>query len=100
MADMTDFQPTEDRVFIKLDHEDKTTDSGFIVLNRQMPNYGEVVAVGPGTHDSFGVFVPLTEIKVGDTVYFEHSAAYGTKIDGVDYVTVRASGILAVVEND
>jgi chaperonin GroES len=91
------FQPTGDRVFLTLDHDDKVTDSGIVVPARVLPipNQGKVVAVGPGDYDKKGNLIPMT-VSVGDTVVFEHAKAYGTKIDGVDYVTVPQSGVLAI----
>jgi chaperonin GroES len=89
--------PTEDRVILKLDHSDKTTDAGLILTSREIPNQGEVMAVGPGRANSFGIHIPMP-VNVGDIVVFEHAAAYGIELDGEKYVTVPLHGILAIVE--
>jgi chaperonin GroES len=93
--------PTEDRVILKLDHSDKTTDSGFIIpaSSQPVPNQGEVMAVGPGKINRFGVLIPM-DIKVGDMVVFSKEKAYGIEIDNEPYVTVTSDGILAVIDND
>ena len=91
--------PTDDRVILKLDHSDKVTQSGFIVPSREVPNQGEVVAVGAGRYNSNGVLIPM-DVKVGDVVVFEHSMAYGIELDGESYVTLPQAGILAIMENE
>jgi chaperonin GroES len=95
---MTAIQPLLDRVFLVLDHADKVTESGLVVPQREIPNVGTVVAVGPGWIDANGNTVPL-DLKPGDKVVFEKNSAYGTEVDGEKYVTVPSSGILAIVED-
>jgi chaperonin GroES len=92
--------PTEDRVIIKLDHSDKTTESGFIIPadSQPLPNQGEIVAVGPGRYTSSGIHI-LMDVRVGDIVVFNKDMAYGIKLDGEDYVTVPSLGILAIVDS-
>jgi len=92
--------PTEDRVILKLDHSDKTTESGFIIPadSQPLPNQGEVVAVGPGRYTSAGIHI-LMDVRVGDTVVFDKAMAYGIKLEGEDYVTVPSLGILAIVDS-
>ena len=92
--------PTEDRVILKLTHEDKVTDSGFVIPKnaQEIPNQGEVVAVGPGRYTSAGIHI-LMDVRVGDVVVFNKEMAYGIKLDGEDYVTVPSLGILAIVDS-
>jgi chaperonin GroES len=92
--------PTEDRVILKLTHEDKVTDSGFVIPKnaQEIPNQGEVVAVGPGRYTSAGIYI-LMDVRVGDVVVFNKEMAYGIKLDGEDYVTVPSLGILAIVDS-
>jgi chaperonin GroES len=96
---MINATPTEDRVILKLTHEDKVTDSGFVLPKetQEVPNQGEVVAVGPGRYTSAGIHIPM-DVQVGDVVVFERSMAYGMKIEDKEYVTVPSLGILAIVE--
>jgi chaperonin GroES len=92
--------PTEDRIILKLDHSDKTTESGFIIPaeSQPLPNQGEVVAVGPGRYTSSGVHITMN-VQVGDIVVFNKDMAYGIKLEGEDYVTVPSLGILAIVDS-
>lgn len=98
---MVNAKPTEDRVIIKLTHEDKVTESGFVIpkQSQEIPNQGEVVAVNEGRYNSNGIFIP-TDITVGDTVVFDKAMAYGIKLDGEDYITVPSLGILAIIKED
>jgi len=92
--------PTEDRVILKLTHEDKVTDSGFVIPKnaQEIPNQGEVVAVGLGRYTSAGIHI-LMDVRVGDIVVFNKDMAYGIKLDGEDYVTVPSLCILAIVDS-
>jgi chaperonin GroES len=92
------FQSIGDKVILKLDVSDTVTDSGFVIPAHTKPlsDRGEVVAVGPGEYDKMGVLHPLP-VEVGDTVIFDHHAAYGIQIDGEDYVTVPIAFVSAIV---
>lgn len=90
------FESVEDRVILKLDHSEKTTDLGIVLpQTREHPNRGTVVAVGPGRTNSFGIVIPM-DVEVGDEVLFERSLASGVKLDGDEYVTVPSAGILGI----
>ena len=58
---------------------------------KEKPQNGKVVAVGPGTKDE-----ALT-VKVGDSVLYGKYAGTEIKLDGVDYLMMRESDILAIV---
>ena len=93
------FESVEDRVILKLSHEDKVTESGLVMPQfREHPNRGVVVAVGPGRVNSFGVLIPV-DVAVGDEVIFERGLASGVKLDGEEYVTVPSAGILGVFKD-
>jgi chaperonin GroES len=90
------FEAVGDTVILALDEGEKITDSGLIVAKRELPNYGTVVSVGPGRYADNGKLIAI-DVEPGDTVYFEHSAAYGLEIEGARYVSVRRDGILGIV---
>lgn len=98
---MTEFNAVNDVVFLKLDHEDVVTEGGFIIPShtQPVPDFGVVVAAGPGAYDSHGRLIPMP-VKVGDTVYFNKAAASGVKIDNVEYVSLPVSGIHMIVEKE
>ncbi|MFO7152381.1 MAG: co-chaperone GroES [Bacillota bacterium] len=91
-------KPLGDRVVIKvLDKEEKT--KGGIVLPdtaKEKPQRGEVIAVGTGEIID-GKKVPL-EVKVGDKVIFSKYAGTEVKLDDQEYLILRQSDILAIVE--
>lgn len=90
-------RPLADRVVLKpITAEEKT--SGGIVLPdtaKDKPQEGEVVAVGTGRILDNGTKVPL-EVKVGDRVIFSKYSGTEFKLEGVEYLVLRESDILAV----
>ena len=92
-------KPLGDRIVVKVvNHEEKTR--GGIVLPdtaKEKPTEGEVIAVGTGKVLENGQKLPL-EVKVGDRIIFSKYAGTEVKLDGEEYIIVRQSDILAVVE--
>lgn len=91
-------KPLCDRVVLKATEAEETTKSGIILTSasKEKPEIAEVVAVGPGG------LVDGNEVKmfvnVGDKVITAKYAGTEVKIDGEEYMIVRQSDILAVVE--
>ncbi len=92
-------KPLADRVVAKpLEEEDKTP--GGIILPetaKEKPQKAEIVAAGPGKLDEKGTRVKL-EVKKGDVVLYGKYAGTEIKIDGQEYLILRESDILAIVE--
>ena len=82
-------RPLFDRVVIKSCEVEETTKSGLILTGnaKEKPQMAEVIAVGPGGVVD-GKDVTMS-VNVGDKVI---------KLDGEEYIIVRQSDILAVVE--
>ena len=91
-------RPLFDRVVIKSCEAEETTKSGLILTGnaKEKPQMAEVVEVGPGGMVD-GKEVKMT-VKVGDKVIYSKYAGNEVKLDGVEYIIVRQSDILAVVE--
>ncbi|MDF3047234.1 MAG: chaperonin GroS [Candidatus Midichloriaceae bacterium] len=92
-------RPLHDRVLVKrLDQEQKTK-SGLIIPDtaQEKPMEGEVVSVGSGARDENGKVHPL-EIKKGDRVLFAKWGGTEVKIEGVEYLIMKESDILAIVD--
>ncbi len=91
-------RPLADRVVLKhLEAEEKT--KGGIILtssSKEKPQEAEILAVGPGAVVD-GKVVPL-EVKVGDKVLYSKYSGTEVKYDGEEYVIVKESDILAIVE--
>lgn len=92
-----EIRPLGDRVVVKpISREEKT--AGGIVLPdtaKEKPQEGEVVAVGPGRVLDNGKRVPV-EVKAGDRVVYAKYGGAEVKLEGVEYVILRESDILAV----
>ncbi len=74
------------------------TKSGIVLpgQGKEKPQQAEVVAVGPGGVVD-GKEVKM-EVKVGDQVIFSKYSGTEVKLDEDEYIIVRQSDILAVVE--
>lgn len=93
------FRPLHDRVVVRrIDAEEKTR-GGIIIPDtaKEKPQEGEVIAVGPGGRNERGELVPL-DVKAGDTVLFGKWSGTEVKIDGVDYLIMKESDIMGIVE--
>ncbi|HWB34367.1 MAG TPA: co-chaperone GroES [Candidatus Paceibacterota bacterium] len=95
--------PLSDRVLIKPllpeEMEGSTTSFGIIIpetVNKEKPEQGTVVAVGPGKAGEDGKLAPMT-VKVGDRVMFSKYNFDEVKVKGVEYYIVSESNILAVL---
>lgn len=91
-------KPLSDRVLIKMVEVEQTTKSG-IILNsssQEKPQIAEVVAVGPGGIVD-GEKIEM-QVKVGEKVITSKYAGTEVKYEGTEYIIVKQSDILAVVE--
>ena len=93
------FRPLHDRVVVtRIDAEDKTA-GGIIIPDtaKEKPTEGEVIAVGPGGRDENGKLIPI-DIKAGDRVLFGKWSGTEVKIDGAEYLIMKESDIMGVIE--
>ena len=93
------FRPLHDRVVVKrIDAEEKTA-GGIIIPDsaKEKPSQGEVVSVGPGGRDESGKLIPL-DVKTGDRVLFGKWSGTEVKIDGVEYLIMKESDIMGVLD--
>jgi chaperonin GroES len=93
------FRPLHDRVVVRRVEEDTKTKGGIIIPDtaQEKPMQGEVIAVGPGARDEAGKLVPL-DVKAGDYVLFGKWSGTEVKIDGVEYLIMKESDIMGVLE--
>ncbi|MBQ7581905.1 MAG: co-chaperone GroES [Lachnospiraceae bacterium] len=91
-------KPLADRVILKRVAAEETTKSGIILTSaaQEKPQVYEVIAVGPG-----GV-IDGKEVKMqvtaGQTVIFSKYAGTEVKLEDDEYIIVKQSDILAIVE--
>lgn len=85
-------KPLADRVLVKPAPAEEKTIGGIIIPDtaKEKPLKGEVVATGNGTKDEEMV------VKAGDTVLYGKYAGQELELDGVKYLIMRQSDILAV----
>lgn len=92
-------KPLGDRVLIEPLYEEKR--KGGIILpetvDKERPEKGRVVAVGPGRIDENGKKI-LMNVKKGDKVLFTKYGPDEIKIDGKEYLIAKEENILAIIE--
>ena len=92
-------KPLGDRVLIEPLYEEKK--KGGIILpetvDKERPEKGRVVAVGPGRIDENGKKVPMN-VKKGDKVLFTKYGPDEIKIDGKEYLIAKEENVLAIIE--
>jgi chaperonin GroES len=91
-------KPLTDRVLIKMTEAEETTKSGIILSSgsQEKPQIAEVVEVGPGGIVD-GEKVEM-QVKKGDKVITSKYSGTEVKYEGTDYIIVKQSDILAIVE--
>lgn len=91
-------KPLMDRVVLKMVETEETSKGGIILTSaaKEKPQMAEVIAAGPGgVVDGKEV---VMSVKAGDKVVYSKYAGTEVKLDGTEYVIVKQSDILAVVE--
>ncbi len=91
-------KPLSDHILLETVEE--KTDSGIILpesVEKEKPEQGRVVAVGPGKLDEHGKRVPL-EVKKGDMVLFKKYGPDEVKIGDKEYLIAKEEDILAILE--
>ncbi len=91
-------RPLGERLIVKPKEKETTTASGIIIpdTSKEKPVMGEVVAVGSGEVID-GKRIPL-DVKVGDTVMYSKYAGNEIKYEGVEYLILKQSEVLVIVE--
>jgi chaperonin GroES len=91
-------RPLGDRIIIELVESEEKTASGIVLPDsaKEKPQEGKVVAVGTGRVLESGERVAL-EVSVGDRIIFSKYGGTEVKYEGVEYLILRESDILAVV---
>ena len=92
-------KPLGDRVVVKQAEAETQTKSGIILADtaKEKPQKGTVIAVGDGKINDKGERNPI-DVKVGDTVIYGKYSGQEIKVDGDEYLIVKADEIYAVVE--
>jgi chaperonin GroES len=71
--------------------------SSFPDTAKEKPQQGKIIAVGPGGREENGKLIPI-DVKAGDLVLFGKWSGTEVKIDGHDYLIMKESDIMGVLE--
>jgi len=93
-------KPLADHIVIEPISQEEKTKSGIFLpqsAEKERPEQGKVVAVGPGKTLSSGKLVPC-EVKPGDIVLFTKYGPNEVKVDGKEYLIAKQEDVLAVLK--
>ena len=94
-------RPLNDRLIVKALPKEEVTKAGIIIpesVDKERPEQGEVIAVGPGKLLDDGKRSSM-DVKVGDKIMFKKYAPDEVKVEGVEYLVISEYDILAVLES-
>lgn len=91
-------KPLGDRVVLKFTEVEETSKGGIILAAsaQEKPQVAEILAVGPGGNVD-GKEITM-QVKVGDKVILSKYSGTEVKLGKDEYVIVKQSDILAIVE--
>ncbi|MBQ7669005.1 MAG: co-chaperone GroES [Clostridia bacterium] len=91
-------RPLGEMVVLKMIEAEKVTESGIVLPGsaQEKPQMAEVIAVGPGGMVD-GKEVKM-ELKVGEKVIARKYAGTEIKLEGEEYIVLRQSDVLGIVE--
>lgn len=91
-------KPLSDRVLLKMQESEETTKSGIILSSnaKEKPQIAEIIEVGPGGKVD-GNEIEMY-VKKGNKVIVSKYAGTEVKYEGEEYIIVKQSDILAIVE--
>ena len=93
-------KPLSDHILIEPIKEGEKTKSGILLpetAEKEKPEQGKVIAVGPGRKTTSGKIVPL-EVRPGDKVLFTKYGPNEIKVDNKEYLIAKEEDILAIIE--
>ena len=93
----TKVAPLADRVVVRALEETEQMRGGLFIPDtaKEKPQQGEIIAVGPGRYEK-NVRVPM-ELKTGDRVLYGKYSGSEVTIDNEQYLILRESDVLAVI---
>ena len=93
-------KPLSDHILIEPIKEEEKTKSGILLpdtAEKEKPEQGKVIAVGPGKKTKDGKIIPV-EVKPGDIVLFTKYGPNEIKVDDKEYLIAKEEDILAIIE--
>ena len=93
-------RPLHDKVLVERVKQELKTKAGIFIpenATQEKPVEGKVIAVGSGSRDENGKVHPL-DVKKGDNILFAKWGGTEVKINGKEYLILKESDILAIVD--
>jgi chaperonin GroES len=93
-------KPLSDHVLIEPIKGEEKTKAGILLpdtAEKERPEQGKIIAVGPGKTDKTGKIIPLG-VKPGDKVLFTKYGPSEIKVEGKEYLIAKEEDILAILE--
>ena len=93
-------KPLGDRILVERIEQESKTAGGIIIPDnaKEKPKQAKVLAIGPGAKDENGKRLPI-DVAVGDIVLFTQWAGSEIKLDGKDYLVLKESDVIGVIED-
>jgi chaperonin GroES len=93
-------RPLGDRVIVKAVAKEEMSKAGIILpdtVDKERPEQGEVIAVGPGRLLDSGTRASMS-LKVGDKIVFKKYSPDEVKVGDVEYLVIAEGDVMAVIE--
>ncbi|MFC1789691.1 co-chaperone GroES [Patescibacteria group bacterium] len=93
-------KPLSNHVLIEPIKKEEKTKTGILLpdtAEKEKPEQGLVIAVGPGRKVSSGKIISMN-IKEGQKVLFTKYGPNEIKVDGKEYLIAREEDVLAIIE--
>ena len=93
-------KPLSDHILIEPIKKEEKTKGGILLpdtAEKEKPEEGRVIAVGPGRKLSSGKIIPI-DVKTGQKVLFTKYGPNEIKVDDKEYLIAREEDILAIIE--
>ena len=92
-------RPLHDWILVRRIQEEEKTKGGIIIPDtaKEKPQEGKVAAVGKGKMTEEGKLI-APDVRTGDRILFGKYSGNEIKVEGEEYLLVRESDILGVLE--
>ena len=93
-------KPLSDHILIEPIKEEEKTKTGILLpetAEKERPEEGRVIAVGPGRTTEEGKLIPVS-VKPGQKVLFKKYGPDEIKVDNKEYLIAKEEDILAIIE--
>ncbi len=92
-------KPISDHILIEPIKEEEKTKAGILLpdtAEKERPEQGRVIAVGPGKKDKNGKYLPM-EVKPSQKVLFTKYGPNEIKVGNKEYLVAKEEDILAII---